>query len=72
MVSCKVRTSVLPIVKSNPPIECVYQLSYRDKWDFSIGFKCYVKFTTRPSYIGILMTLVDYIFLSVASITQTP
>ena len=33
MVSCQVRTGVLPIVKVKPPNERVYQLIYADQRD---------------------------------------
>ena len=52
---------VFPIVKSNAPNERIYHLNYGNQRHL----KCYVKFISPPSYIDILVILMDYItFLS--------
>ena len=61
MVLCQVRTGVLLTVKAKAPNEHVYQLSYADGQQTSKiqvpDLKCNIKFTTPPSYIGIVMIL---------------
>ena len=65
MVFCQVRTGVRPIVKANALNERVYKLSYARQGIQFPDLKCYVKFKTPPSYIGILVILMYYItFLS--------
>ena len=57
MASCEVRTGVFTIIKANTLSKRVYQLSHVNNRDSTHGLKRYVKYTTLPSHIGILMNL---------------